>query len=53
MKEFPRGKSFRAEHADKSPEEAIAAHVQIGVIACRLLRDEGPGLHSRKLRAFK
>ena len=33
-------------------EEAIAAHLQIGVTACKLLRDEGPRLHSRKLRAF-
>ncbi|MBX9898452.1 MAG: AMP nucleosidase [Qipengyuania sp.] len=38
--------------ANKFYEEAIAAHLQIGVTACRLLRDEGPGLHSRKLRAF-
>jgi AMP nucleosidase len=33
-------------------EEAIAAHLQIGVTACRHLREEGPQLHSRKLRAF-
>ena len=33
-------------------EEAIAAHLQIGIGACRHLREEGPGLHSRKLRAF-
>ncbi len=38
--------------ANKFYEEAIAAHLQIGVTACRLLRDEGPRLHSRKLRAF-
>ena len=38
--------------ANKFYEEAIAAHLLIGVTACRLLRDEGPGLHSRKLRAF-
>ena len=38
--------------ANKFYEEAIAAHLQIGVTACRLLRDEGPSLHSRKLRAF-
>lgn len=38
--------------ANKFYEEAIAAHLQIGVTACRLLREEGPGLHSRKLRAF-
>ena len=33
-------------------EEAIAAHLQIGVTACKLLKEEGPRLHSRKLRAF-
>ncbi len=33
-------------------EEAIAAHLQIGIQACKLLRAEGPRLHSRKLRAF-
>ncbi len=38
--------------ANKFYEEAIAAHLQIGVTTCRLLREEGPGLHSRKLRAF-
>jgi AMP nucleosidase len=38
--------------ANKFYEEAIAAHLEIGVTACRLLRDEGPRLHSRKLRAF-
>ena len=38
--------------ANKFYEEAIAAHLQIGVTTCRLLRDEGPRLHSRKLRAF-
>lgn len=38
--------------ANKFYEEAIAAHLQIGVTACRLLREEGPRLHSRKLRAF-
>ena len=38
--------------ANKFYEEAIAAHLEIGVTACRLLREEGPGLHSRKLRAF-
>lgn len=38
--------------ANKFYEEAIAAHLQIGVTACRLLREEGPKLHSRKLRAF-
>ncbi|MCV0381950.1 MAG: AMP nucleosidase [Erythrobacter sp.] len=38
--------------ANKFYEEAIAAHLQIGVTACRHLREEGPRLHSRKLRAF-
>ena len=33
-------------------EEAIAAHLQIGIAAVRHLREEGPRLHSRKLRAF-
>jgi AMP nucleosidase len=38
--------------ANKFYEEAIAAHLQIGVAACRRLREEGERLHSRKLRAF-
>ncbi|MGN6500627.1 MAG: AMP nucleosidase [Tsuneonella sp.] len=38
--------------ANKFYEEAIAAHLQIGIGACRRLRAEGPRLHSRKLRAF-
>jgi AMP nucleosidase len=33
-------------------EQAIAAHLQIGIRACQRLRAEGPRLHSRKLRAF-
>jgi len=33
-------------------EEAIAAHLQIGIRSCERLRAEGPRLHSRKLRAF-
>ncbi len=33
-------------------EQAIAAHLQIGIRACEILRAEGPRLHSRKLRAF-
>ena len=33
-------------------EQAIAAHLQIGIRACEHLRAEGPRLHSRKLRAF-
>jgi AMP nucleosidase len=38
--------------ANRFYEEAIAAHLQIGVTACDLLREEGGKLHSRKLRAF-
>jgi AMP nucleosidase len=38
--------------ANKFYEEAIAAHLQIGVRTCQLLRAEGTRLHSRKLRAF-
>jgi AMP nucleosidase len=38
--------------ANRFYEEAIAAHLKIGVLACELLRAEGPRLHSRKLRAF-
>ncbi|MEL7190322.1 MAG: AMP nucleosidase [Pseudomonadota bacterium] len=38
--------------ANKFYEEAIAAHLQIGLEACARLRAEGDGLHSRKLRAF-
>ena len=33
-------------------DEAIAGHMQIGIRTCEILRDEGPRLHSRKLRAF-
>ena len=33
-------------------EQAIAAHLRIGISACERLRAEGPRLHSRKLRAF-
>jgi AMP nucleosidase len=33
-------------------EQAIAAHLQIGIRSCERLRAEGPRLHSRKLRAF-
>ncbi len=39
--------------ANKFYEEAIAAHLMMGIRACERLRDEGPRLHSRKLRAFK
>jgi AMP nucleosidase len=38
--------------ANKFYEEAIAAHLQMGIVACAMLRDEGDRLHSRKLRAF-
>lgn len=38
--------------ANRFYEEAIAAHLQIGIKACDLLRDQGNKLHSRKLRAF-
>ena len=33
-------------------DEAIAAHMQIGITACEFLRAEGDRLHSRKLRAL-
>jgi AMP nucleosidase len=39
--------------ANRFYEEAVSAHLKIGVTACELLRAEGPRLHSRKLRAFK
>jgi AMP nucleosidase len=38
--------------ANRFYEQAIAAHMKIGVTACELLRAEGERLHSRKLRAF-
>ena len=38
--------------ANRFYEEAIAAHLAIGTTACELLSQEGPRLHSRKLRAF-
>ncbi len=38
--------------ANRFYEEAIGAHLAIGVSACNLLRSEGARLHSRKLRAF-
>ena len=38
--------------ANRFYEEAIAAHLQIGVQTCELLREAGTTLHSRKLRAF-
>jgi AMP nucleosidase len=33
-------------------ERAIGQHLKIGIEALRLLKDEGEGLHSRKLRSF-
>ena len=38
--------------ANRFYEEAIAAHLQIGIRTCELLREAGNSLHSRKLRAF-
>jgi len=38
--------------ANRFYDEAIAAHMQIGIRACEMLRGEGNNLHSRKLRAF-
>ncbi len=38
--------------ANRFYEEAIAAHLQIGIQTCELLRQAGNSLHSRKLRAF-
>jgi len=38
--------------ANRFYEEAIGAHLEIGVRTCNLLRAEGDRLHSRKLRAF-
>ena len=38
--------------ANQFYEEAIAAHLQMGIEACHRLRAEGDRLHSRKLRAF-
>lgn len=38
--------------ANRFYEEAIAAHLQIGIQTCELLREQGNKLHSRKLRAF-
>jgi len=38
--------------ANRFYEQAIGAHLMIGVITCDLLRAEGASLHSRKLRAF-
>jgi len=38
--------------ANQFYEQAIAAHLQIGIQTCELLRKAGNSLHSRKLRAF-
>jgi AMP nucleosidase len=38
--------------ANRFYEGAISEHLHIGIEAVKLLRDAGPGLHSRKLRAF-
>jgi AMP nucleosidase len=38
--------------ANRFYEEAVSAHLEIGITACGLLRAEGAKLHSRKLRAF-
>ena len=38
--------------ANRFYEEAIEAHLKIGTLTCQLLREQGPRLHSRKLRAF-
>ncbi len=38
--------------ANRFYEGAISEHLHIGIEAMKLLRDAGPGLHSRKLRAF-
>ena len=38
--------------ANRFYEEAIAGHLAIGLETCRLLREQGERLHSRKLRAF-
>jgi AMP nucleosidase len=38
--------------ANRFYDRAITEHIQIGIAAVDLLRQEGAGLHSRKLRAF-
>ena len=38
--------------ANRFYEQAISQHLRIGVAAMDALKDEGPRLHSRKLRAF-
>ncbi|KAB7647737.1 AMP nucleosidase [Polymorphobacter fuscus] len=38
--------------ANRFYEGAISEHLHIGIEAVKILREAGPGLHSRKLRAF-
>ncbi len=38
--------------ANRFYERAISEHIRIGIKTCDLLRQAGPKLHSRKLRAF-
>jgi AMP nucleosidase len=38
--------------ANRFYEQAISEHLKIGLTAVELLREEGPQLHSRKLRSF-
>jgi AMP nucleosidase len=38
--------------ANRFYDRAISEHIKIGIAAVDLLRQEGAGLHSRKLRAF-
>jgi AMP nucleosidase len=38
--------------ANRFYERAISEHIQIGIATCDVLRQAGPRLHSRKLRAF-
>ncbi len=38
--------------ANRFYEGVVSEHLHIGIEAVKLLRDAGPGLHSRKLRAF-
>jgi AMP nucleosidase len=39
--------------ANRFYERAISEHIRIGIAAVDVLREEGPRLHSRKLRAFE
>ena len=38
--------------ANRFYERAISEHIRIGIATCDVLRQAGPRLHSRKLRAF-